>query len=284
VVDLTGTLAKPGIIGIMEGRLIPPEPGRFQAFPRQRWRDEFALAAAVPLDYIEWIYDIHGQDVNPLVKDPAGLRKVMEESGVGTHALCADCFMDWPFLRCTEAECTQREELLHRLLRDARGVGMTRLVLPFVDASRIESAEDEDTVVRVLNGALSVARECGVELHLETSLNPEDFARLLDRVPDAMIGVNYDSGNSCSLGYDAGDEFAAYGERIGSVHIKDRARGGGTVPLGTGAANFAQVFREMEKIGYRGDITLQAARGEPGDEVAWARKNRAFVAGYWPIE
>ena len=37
-----------------------------------------------------------------------------------------------------------------------------------------------------------------------------------------MIKVNYDSGNSASLGYDPTDEFAAYGERVGSVHIKDR--------------------------------------------------------------
>ncbi len=32
-------------IGIMEGRLFPPEAGRFQSFPREHWADEYLLAA-----------------------------------------------------------------------------------------------------------------------------------------------------------------------------------------------------------------------------------------------
>ena len=51
-----------------------------------------------------------------------------------------------------------------------------------------------------------------MELHLETSLNPQRFAELLAKVPHPMLKVNYDSGNSSSLGYHPRDEFAAYGE------------------------------------------------------------------------
>ena len=53
-------------IAIMQGRLVPPEAGRFQSFPRRSWQDEFALAARANLDAIEWIYDQYGEDVNPL--------------------------------------------------------------------------------------------------------------------------------------------------------------------------------------------------------------------------
>jgi hexulose-6-phosphate isomerase len=67
------------------------------------------------------------------------------------------------------------------------------------------------------------------------------------------------------------------------VHIKDRIRGGGTVPLGTGDADFPTVFSQLNKIRYDGDITLQVARSEPGQEIAWARLNREFVARYWPV-
>jgi hexulose-6-phosphate isomerase len=192
--------------------------------------------------------------------------------------------MDRPFLRCTDAECQQRVDLLQQLLRRARQVGIQRIVLPFVDASKIETEEDHRTIVRVLEAALPGARETGVEIHLETALAPADFARLLDQVPSTMVKVNYDSGNSSSLGFIPKEEFAAYGDRIGSVHIKDRARGGGTLPLGTGDADLGSVFDELGKVGYRGDITLQVARSEPGQEVAWARSNREFVARYWPLE
>ncbi len=53
--------------------------------------------------------------------------------------------------------------------------------------------------------------------------------------------------------------------------------GGGTVPLGTGAADFAACFRAFAKAGLRFPVILQVARGETGDEVAWAIRNRQFV-------
>ena len=81
------------------------------------------------------------------------------------------------------------------------------------------------------------------------------------------------------------EEFAAYGERIGPVHIKDRYRkpegGVETRPLGTGSADFEDVFRAMRSIGYTGGVTLQVARGSAGDEVEFLRGQLAFVKRYW---
>src|SRR5207247_2054984 len=56
-------------IAIMQGRLLPSSDGRIQCFPRERWRDEFALAWAAGLTAIEWIYDLQGADVNPIASD-----------------------------------------------------------------------------------------------------------------------------------------------------------------------------------------------------------------------
>jgi hexulose-6-phosphate isomerase len=134
-----------------------------------------------------------------------------------------------------------------------------------------------DEVTSILEGVLADAANARVELHLETSLSPQRFALILSRLPDPYVKVNYDSGNSASLGYAPVDEFAAYGGRIGSVHIKDRVHGGSTVPLGTGDADFRALFDCLDDIAYRGDFVLQVARGIPGDEVGWARQNREFV-------
>jgi L-ribulose-5-phosphate 3-epimerase len=114
-------------------------------------------------------------------------------------------------------------------------------------------------------------------VHLETSLSPSRFADLLARLPHPMLKVNYDSGNSASLGYHPRDEFASYGGRVGSVHIKDRLRGGGTVPLRSGDMDFQALFECLNKVGYDRDFVLQVARGTDGDEVSWARANREFV-------
>ena len=118
----------------------------------------------------------------------------------------------------------------------------------------------------------------GVELHLETDLGPADFAALLDRVEDPLVRANYDSGNSASLGYDPREEFAAYGDRIGSVHVKDRVRGGGTVALGTGDADIPLVLRLLAARGWERPLVLQAARGDDGSEARHGRRAVALAA------
>jgi hexulose-6-phosphate isomerase len=266
-------------IGIIQGRLLPPEGDRLQSFPAGRWLDEFALAASVPLDSIEWIYEVHGAAENPIAT--AGgieqLETLTNGYGVAVRSVCADYFMDRPFVRVTESERDDSEEVLVWLLGQCGRRQIERVVLPFVDRARITDAGDRQVVGELLSRLLRVLDRTGVELHLETDLPPREFAELLAGCDHAKIRVNYDTGNSASLGYWPREEFAAYGRRIGSVHIKDRIRGGGTVPLGAGDTDFTAVFDELRRIRYDGDFILQAARGESGNEVAWARRNRAFV-------
>jgi L-ribulose-5-phosphate 3-epimerase len=268
-------------LAAMQGRLVPPEGGHFQSFPRERWRDEFTLAAQAGLNAVEWIFDVYGEDVNPLTTDAgvAEMHELSEKTGTAVRSLCADYFMDRPFLRTKQAE---RDELIKKmewLLSRCRSVGIGRVVLPFVDQSRIETEDDQLQTLSILQSLLPAAEEFKVEIHLETSLAPQPFASLLKQCPHSLLRVNYDSGNSCSLGYQVEEEFAAYGPRIGSVHIKDRRRGGATVPLGTGSANLPAVFRGLAALGYRGDYVLQVARSEPGQELAWIAQNRAWVVG-----
>jgi hexulose-6-phosphate isomerase len=157
---------------------------------------------------------------------------------------------------------------------------MNRIVLPFVDDSRIECDAEFDSVCKTLERAIQSAERAHIIIHLETSLTPDRFAKLLSRLSHPMIKVNYDSGNSSSLGYKPKDEFDAYGTRIGSIHIKDRLFGGSTVTLGTGDANFRELFECLEKVRYAGDFILEAARGVSGDEINWAQSNQAFVLKY----
>jgi hexulose-6-phosphate isomerase len=255
---------------------------RIQAFPRGRWAEEFPRAASAGLDVIEWIFDTYGLAANPIETDEglACIKQLVGIHGISIRSACADYFMDRAFVRATESERCERRERLEWLLGRAAQIGITRLVLPFVDQSAIRDEADRDAVIETLERVLPAAHRQGVELHLETSLPPDDFAALLARVPDPFVRVNYDSGNSSSLGYRPREELAAYGNRLGSVHIKDRVRGGGTVPLGEGHADFAELFRELRRIAYQGDFVLQVARGNPEDEVAWARQNRAFVERY----
>lgn len=272
------------LIGIMQGRLVPPVGGRIQCFPRERWEEEFPRAQAAGLSPIEWIYDAEGEDTNPIATSDgrARLRQLAEKHGIQVRSFCADWFMEHPLVRASPRDLAGRRARLDWLIDRAGEMGVRRIVIPFVDASAIETEAEAETVIEVLGRATPAARSRGVELHLETGLAPAPFARLLDRLSADVVKVNYDSGNSASLGYHPRDEFAAYGSRVGSVHIKDRVEGGGTVPLGTGDTDFDGLFAALRARRYDGDFILQVARGTSGDEVAWARANRAFVDARWP--
>jgi hexulose-6-phosphate isomerase len=266
-------------LGIMQGRLVPPEDGRFQCFPREHWADEFPLAAQAQLDCIEWIYDEFGADVNPIATDEGveAMLRLADTHGVRVASLCADYFMDRPLVRAQDAELQERMQVLHWLMDRGRRLGIERIVLPFVDASRIDTKVELEQVASTLEGAVRMAEESRIEIHIESSLDPAGFVELLSRLPSEHVRVNYDAGNSASLGYDPRQEFLAYGDRVGSVHIKDRVKGGGTVPLGTGDADLPAVFDCLCQLDYAGDLILQVARGDPGLEVDWAVQNRAFV-------
>ncbi len=280
--------------GVMQGRLSPPEDGRFQSFPRAGWPDEFAKAKAAGFSFIEWIHDdfdgwISGDDpgANPIFT-PAGLAAfdaLKAEHSIATPALCGDWFMEHPLIRCTPEERTHREQHLHALIPVAARIGASRIVLPFVDNAKITTEEEKTVVLGILKHALPIAEANKVELHLEADFNPTDFQRFLARLDHPFLKVNWDSGNSSGLGYVASEEFAAYGERIGSVHIKDRYRkpegGIETRPVGTGSADFDDVFKAIASVGYDGGVTLQVARGTPGDEVNFLRTQLDFVKRYW---
>jgi L-ribulose-5-phosphate 3-epimerase len=273
-------------IGIMQGRLSPPEEGRFQSFPRISWREEFPRAQEAGLKYIEWIYDDYGASVNP-IGFPMGrelIGQLKAEFQIDVPAICVDWLMDYPLVRCDSQERHRREEVLHEVLRWGGDIGVSRLVLPFVDASSMKTEEEKGIVIQVLENALPLSKRLGVELHLEADLNPDEFARLLNRIDDPMVKVNYDSGNSSGLGYIAREEFAAYGKRIGSIHLKDRLRKADgsveTKPLGEGSANFDELFANICGIGYGGGFTLQVARDRAGDEVNWAKQQAAFIGRY----
>lgn len=244
-------------------------------------------ARAAGISYIEWIYDDYGASANPIatVEGRAEISGLKEQYGIQTPAICGDWLMDYPLIRCSESEYEQRLRVLHEMLHWARAIGASRVVLPFVDASSMRTEEEESLVIRLLERSLPVSEKTGVEMHLEADFGPSRFADFLARLPHPMIKVNYDTGNSSGLGYVAREEFAAYGERIGSIHIKDRLRNPDgsvtTKPLGQGSADFGDVFECIRGIGYSGGFTLQVARGESGDEVNWIKQQVAFVRSRW---
>jgi hexulose-6-phosphate isomerase len=257
----------------MQGRLSPPEEGHFQVFPRATWQEEFELAAHAGLIGIEWIYDSYGKGANPLESDEGieEIKALSRRYDIGVTSLCADYFME--NLLFGDVDKRQKEHIAHLrwLMQRCHRTGIQRIVLPFVDNSSMRDQIARDEVVAILKMLAPEAQAINLELHLETNLAPHEFAAFLMRLPHETIKVNYDTGNSAALGFNIKEEWAAYGTRVGSVHLKDRIVGGGTVPLGEGNVKWDDVFATLSA--YKYPLVLQVARGESRDEMQWARHN-----------
>lgn len=256
-------------LGIMQGRLLPKYLGRYQAHPVGYWQDEFPVAASLGLDYIEFILDYNDAWQNPLLTDDgaADIRAVSEASGVGVRSVCADYFMEAPLHAADQEVAAESRRVLERLIGRAGELGISDIVIPCVDQSTLGG----DDAMKRLAEALEATRKSwegrGVNMALETDLNPERFSRLLDMLPYRHVTVNYDTGNSASLGYDVQEEFAAYGHRISDIHIKDRVLGGGSVQLGAGNTRFDRFFDALEGIDFHGIFVMQVYRDDEGVEV-----------------
>jgi hexulose-6-phosphate isomerase len=150
-------------------------------------------------------------------------------------------------------------------------------VLPFVDASSVRCAVPGDALLFLIDRVTSALERNRVELHLETDLSGLELAALMRRVPTPWVKLNYDIGNSASLGHPPGEHLRPCLPWIGSVHVKDRVEHGTTVPLGTGDADFDTTFALLKEAAFDRPYILQVAREKDGDEVAWAMQNRRFV-------
>ena len=253
-------------IGFMQGRLSPLVDGRIQAFPWTCWQQEFASGASCGFHMLEWTLDQGRLTESPLLTTAGQqeIRQLCHQHQFQIPSLTGDCFMQAPFWKVQGAE---RESLQRDFLAIAEAcavVGISMIVVPLVDAGRLDNMEQEDLLVDFLQSRSGFLSERQIKVIFECDYLPQELARFIDRLDSRLFGVNYDIGNSAALGYDPVEEFAAYGRRIMNVHIKDRELGGTTVPLGTGNADFDAVFTALTSVGYRGNYILQTARAVDG--------------------
>jgi L-ribulose-5-phosphate 3-epimerase len=257
-------------IGFMQGRLSALVDGKIQAFPWNEWREEFPRAKAIGLSRMEWTIDQERLRENPLTTESGrgAISRLSRGNAVEIPSLTGDCFMQAPFWK---ADGQAREALIADLdlvLASCAALRIVFVVIPLVDNGKIESPEQAEVLLRVLLDRSAALSRHGTRIVFESDLPPTELAQFIARFPQELFGINYDIGNSAALGFDCGEEIAAYAPRILNVHIKDRLRGGTTVPLGSGAAELAKAIRLIENSGYSGQYVLQTARAADGDHAA----------------
>lgn len=249
-------------LGYMQGRLVDQVDGKIQAFPSDDWQSEFPVAQHLNLANIEWTLDQQGLSSNPLCTQQ-GREEVMnlsQEYNLNVAAITGDCFMQAPFWKASIHERDQLLTDLDLVILSAAALNVKHIVVPLVDHGRLDDSDQEECFVNEMSLRSQSLEKSGIRIVIECDFVPQELARLISRLPADSFGVNYDIGNSASLGYDPGEEFDSYGKRIYHVHMKDRILGGTTVPLGEGSAQFDRVFQGLANLSYQGLFVLQTAR------------------------
>ena len=267
-------------LGVMQGRLSKPVDGKIQAFPVNHWQNEFSLAKKLNIRLIEWTLDHDGLYDNPLM-NPEGRKKILslcEENLITVKTLTCDCVMQKPFWRAQNVK--EGEQLVQDFLNvceSSSELGVEILVIPLVDNSSVSSKEEASTLIEFFKKYRAALVNWHLRVAFESDFQPNKLSEFIGEFPASSFGINYDTGNSASLGFNMIEEFACYGSKIINVHIKDRKFGGSTVPLGHGSVDFVLFGELITQIGYSNKIVLQAARGETGFEKDLIQSYLQFI-------
>ena len=255
-------------IGVMQGRLLPKFQKRFQAFPVYSWSREFKLAKSFKLKNIEFIFDYYLYRKNPLF-NLYGIKKIKylsKKTSIYVHSICADYYMEKPIF----SEGTQfliNKIVFKTLIKHASFLGVKEVIIPCVDNSSLDNEQKKSLAIRFLNQIDLYLKKYKINIALETDLNPLDFINFIKKINSKNIRVNYDIGNSASLGFDMHKEIKSYGHLISNIHVKDRKLNGGSCILGTGDANLEKFFSYLQKIPKNYLLIMQCYRDDEGVSI-----------------
>ena len=267
-------------VGVMQGRLSPIINNRIQQFPWNSWPNEFVLASKIDIKLIEWTIDTFKFRKNPLINinqwDEINL--IMEKNNISIPSVTCDYFMENPPWK---ADLRLVKEGISSILQGMRNIKSKILVIPLVDNSSLTSSNSIKIVENLFTELIPEIIQNKLQIAFECDLNPGKLSEFICKFDRNYFGINYDIGNSSSLGFNPTEEFKAYGSRIINVHVKDRKLNGTTVPLGEGDADFLEIFGLLQEEKYQGNLILQTARSKEGKDTEVLVKYKKLVENWW---
>ena len=265
-------------VGVMQGRLSPMINNRIQQFPWDSWPSEFVLASKIDIKIIEWTIDTIEFYKNPLINQRDQINLIMDKNDISIPSVTCDYFMENPPWK-TDLKLVKKG--ISSILQGMRNIKSKILVIPLVDNSSLPDSASVKIVEDFFTDLVPEISQNKLQIAFESDLNPKKLSEFICKFDKNYFGINYDIGNSSSLGFNPLEEFNAYGSRIINVHVKDRKLNGITVPLGEGDADFLGIFRLLQKENYEGNLILQTARSKEGKDIEVLVRYKNLVEEWW---
>jgi hexulose-6-phosphate isomerase len=276
------------MIGIMQGRLSKSLTGKIQEFPINTWEKEFELANKLGLRAIEWTLDYADSKLNPLfnLKEQPKIKSLQDQFSIKIPSITLDCFVEAPFYKRNEITgLTSDTNDLLWIIENLQNVEVKILVLPIVAESGVFNKNYLLNLIKCLKAIEKDLAKTKKQIAIECEFDINSIAALLSELNPDYFGINFDMGNSASLGHNPEEELTVCSGRILNIHIKDRLLAGHTVKLGSGAVNFQKIAQLLNDQGYAGNMILQAARDFKKDETKLIASYIDFCKQFdWVVE
>ena len=264
-------------IGFMQGRLVEKYNGRYQAFHPKLWENEFKIAPSLGLKSIELIADYENEDLNPIFQNEKSLNylnDISNETGVKILSICADYFMKYQLINKSDFVINEKSlDVMKKLIENSAYIGVMNVVIPLVDESSIKACFENNQLIESFKKVMHIFEEFNIDASFELDLPPKDVITFIKNIDSENAKINYDTGNSASLGYSMHEELSTYGHLINDIHLKDRTLNGGPVLFGTGEADFRVLFDYIYKTKFSGPIIMQSYRDDKGIDISKEQLN-----------
>ena len=250
----------------MQGRLSPLYNNKIQSFPKYHWRNEFKKIRELKINMMEWTLD-HKEIIKNPINTIEGKKEIVDLKNkykIDINSLTGDCFMQKPFWKQKGKKKDKLINIFKQVLQNSSKIGVKKIILPLVDNGSVKNNQQLKILISTLKKFIPILKKNKQEILFELNFNPTKALSFIKKFDKNYFGINYDIGNSSSLGFQSKDEIKTYGNYIKNVHIKDRYFRGTTVRLGRGDADFNEVFINLKKIKYNGNFILQTARAKKG--------------------
>ena len=269
-------------IGFMQGRLSPMQGKKIQSFPWKNWEKEFQIGNKLDFKILEWTLDYQKLYSNPLMND-IGRRKIKNlclKYNFEILSLTGDCFMQKPFWKVNGQKRNKLQNDFLNIIKESGKLGIRFIILPLVDNGKIISQKQEEILINFVKKIYPTLRLNKIKILFESDFEPKKYLKFIKKFDREFVGINYDTGNSASYGFDPDEEISLYGKYINNVHIKDRYYKGNTVPLGEGNVDFQTVFEKLKQIKYKGNFILQGARSKKNKHTFIIKKYKDFIMNF----
>ena len=267
-------------LGFMQGRLVNSEKKNvIQYFPNKNWKKEIIKANKHKFRIMEWTINYENIKKNPFYIGSKTLKKTfdfLKENKVKVTSVTCDFIMQKPFFFKKNFQTIID---LKKIIINSQAYGVKYFIVPLVDKSSLKKnfRFEKKIIDKLLILKKILNKDSKILFELDCSyLKVINFIK---KFKSQKFGINYDTGNSASLGYTFNNE-KKYFKYVHNIHIKDRKKYGSTVRLGYGDFDFKYFFDYLMKYQYNGNLILQTARAKKNNHIKELNINRKFVYSY----